>query len=321
MIGILVYRHYAAQKGLWDIPNARSAHAAPVPRGAGVVFVVLWLLHLCWNTWQHQLSSAQFLLLVPTTFMIALVGFLDDCYGISAIKRLFCQALIAIVFLIFLGHVGYSTLALALALIALIGSINAYNFMDGLDGFSAVEAVFVFGIGGWLFWHQAILDLAFANWSLVACVLGFLIWNWPKAKVFMGDVGSYALGFCVAAFAVIAAQRDQISPVLWLILYGVFVFDATITLFRRLWHKENITQAHCLHAYQRLYQAGVCNRKILMGLIVLNSVLGGLVVWIYLRPPYIWAGFCLALIILAAVYGAIERINPMWIPSGRDKKK
>ena len=321
--GVYCYRHYALRYQLLDIPNKRSMHQTSIPRGAGIVFVLLWSFSLLFLKQQDYLSLEDLLLLLPAGCLVSMLGFVDDRYSLSAGKRLIIQCLVAGLFVAILGDCsalrlwGYTTvylglLAPAMAIFLLVWSINAYNFMDGIDGISAVEAISVFGMGAWLFWDQGVRGMALASGALVCVVSGFLIWNWPKAKIFMGDAGSYCLGFAVAAFALIGDQRYGIPLMLWFIIYGVFCFDATATVLRRLVKGQKLSEAHCLHAYQRLHRAGFSTVGILLGLCVVNAVLAGIVYSITRHPSLGLAGFLLALFIVAALYAWIESIHPMW---------
>ncbi len=331
--GVYFYQSCALRYQLLDIPNQRSMHQTSIPRGAGMVFVLLWCCSLLFLKQQDYLSLQDLLLLLPAGCLLSVLGFVDDRYGLSAGKRLIIQCLVAGLFMAILGDCtalrlwGYTPvylglLAPAMAIFLLVWSINAYNFMDGIDGISGVEAVSVLGMGTWLFWDQGVRGMALASGALVCVVSGFLLWNWPKAKIFMGDAGSYALGFAVAAFALIGDQHYGIPLMFWLMLYGVFCFDASATLLRRLYRGEKLSEAHCLHAYQRLQRAGFSTVRILLGLCVVNAVLAGIVYTITRHPSLGFPGFLLALFIVAALYVGIETIHPMWstLKSGSQSK-
>lgn len=322
-VGVYFYGRCAIRYQLLDIPNERSMHQTTIPRGAGMVFVLLWSFSLLFLKQQHYLSLQDLLLLLPAGCLVSILGFVDDRYSLSAVKRLIIQCVVAGLFVAILGDCsalrlwGYTPvylglLAPAIAIFLLVWSINAYNFMDGIDGISGVEAISVFGMGAWLFWDQGVRGMALASGALVCVVSGFLLWNWPKSKIFMGDTGSYCLGFAVAAFALIGDQHYGIPLMPWLIIYGVFCFDATATVLRRLVKGERLSTAHCLHAYQRLQRAGFSTVRILLGLCVVNAVLAGIVYGITRHPSLGLPGFLLALFIVAALYAWIEKINPMW---------
>lgn len=313
-LGTWLFSSYARTRRILDVPNERSSHQHSVPRGAGIVFIALWMLgvvELVKSTW---VSTSFIPLLVLPTVLIVLLSYWDDVGNLTARLRLMVQIIAASLFLLGLHSsvVEYSYLSLVFGLWLLIWSTNAYNFMDGLDGLAAVQALFVFGVGGWLFWQTKHWDMALCSWALLLSVGGFLVWNWPKAHVFMGDAGSCCLGFLAAAFALIAGKQYQLPMVLWLLLYSVFWFDATITIIRRFSKGENIFKAHCRHAYQRLHKAGFSHSRVLISVTFLNILISSIVLWASAHPSYITVCFMAIMILLLIAYSIVEYINPMW---------
>ena len=152
------------------------------------------------------------------------------------------------------------------AFFMIIWFINLYNFLDGINGYAGSEALFLAFAGFALFDGNHFLVLAVA-------VLGFLYWNWNKAKIFMGDVGSTLLGYNIAIFTIYYANQEPTNFWIWIILFGVYRFDATLTLLRRKLNKEKLSQAHKKHAYQRLTQAGWSHYKVTNYSIGLNLLL------------------------------------------------
>lgn len=303
------------------IPNARSSHQEATPQGAGAVFVMLWIACLLIGYAFHLFSLMDLLLFLPSTLLVSLVGFWDDHKELTARKRLVAQILAATFSVIILGdatalHLSRYTIfymgwaGFVLIVLGIVWSINLYNFMDGLDGLAAVEGLFVFGLGGFFFWNVGAIALALLTWVLVLTVSGFLVWNWPKARVFMGDVGSYFLGFLVGLFSVIGDRVYDIPITVWIILYGVFWFDTTVTLVRRFLWRENLAMAHREHAIHRLNRIGYTHTQILWGVIVLNTILAGIAIWALKTDSFKW-GFGLTLAILTSIYLKIERLQPM----------
>ncbi len=318
---VRLFCHYALKHNLVAIPNARSSHQVPTPLGAGAVFVLLWFLCLLAGYIYHLFSVHDLLLFLPGALFVSLIGFWDDHRELTAWKRLLVQILVASFCVIMLGdantlHLSRYTIltfgwpGLALIIFSIVWSINLYNFMDGLDGFAAVEALFVFGIGGFFFWQAGAMPLALLTWALVAIVSGFLVWNWPKASVFMGDVGSYFLGFLVGLFSLIGDHLYHIPITAWIILYGVFWFDTTVTLIRRFMRRENLAIAHREHAFHRWHRAGYSSTQVLWGLIALNTILAGIAVWAFKTDSFKW-GFAFTLMLLTTVYLKIETRQPM----------
>lgn len=319
---------YALKKGLLDTPNARSSHQIPTPRGGGIVFVLLWFLILGLAFWLDWLSLRGLFIFLPTTLCVSFLGYWDDNQSLSAKKRLIIQAIAASFCVFLLGDITtfhlFSNQAVYLgwaggitvATLGLIWSTNLFNFMDGLDGLAAVEALFVLGIGGGLYWFFGPSEMAYILWALVLTVAGFLVLNWPKARVFMGDVGSYCLGFLIALFAIIGECWYKIPIVLWVILYGVFWFDATMTLLRRFLTGETLTTAHREHAYQRLHRAGFSHAQVLLCVIGLNICLASIVIIIIMAShtpeqlEHLGLGFLFSIGILTAAYSWVEKLQP-----------
>jgi len=173
--------------------------------------------------------------------------------------------------------------------------INLYNFLDGIDGYAGSEAVFL-GIAGFLlFGGSHFLVLVFA-------VLGFLVWNWHKAKIFMGDVGSTLLGYNIAIFTLYYANTESSNLWVWITLFGLFWFDATLTLYRRYKNDEKLSQAHKKHAYQRLTQSVWSHSRVVVFSIFVNLILFCLVYFI----SNVFIAFFTSLVVL---YGIIKLID------------
>lgn len=267
---------------LVDQPNERSMHINPTIRGGGVVFIGLSLAVfpvLCFL--HHSVSSVNIVLFI-SGLLIALVSFMDDLYQLSSQFRLIIQLLVSILVVIYLRPSNLDFIMFNLAgvfvlipfiIFAVIWSINLFNFMDGLDGFCAAQAIFLFASYALFFsFHDAFLYQDFC-FMLVFSLLGFFIFNFPPARLFMGDIGSATLGLLSFSVALIAQQQFEIAIIYWFILNALFLIDSTITLLRRLLKKENLSTAHRKHAYQRLKQSGFSTRAILLGQSLINIFL------------------------------------------------
>jgi len=256
-------RHYAVQRNLIDIPNLRSSHALPTPRGGGVAIVFAFFIATCLLASLGLIDAKVSGAILVGGGAMALVGFLDDRLHLTASVR-FGVHLAAAVWVVFLlGGISERDLAnwglhglwagRLIAVLTLIWVANLFNFMDGLDGIAGSEAVFVSGAGAWLNWREGgETGLTAAMACLAATCLGFLRWNWPPARIFMGDVGSGFLGFSLAVLGLTASQRGMLPIEIWAILGGVFLVDATVTLVRRLARGDRWFEAHRTHAYQTL---------------------------------------------------------------------
>lgn len=254
-------RRYALARSLIDIPNARSSHRQPTPRGGGVAIVVAFLLGVCAASAAGlRLPTEIYYSLLGSGSVIALLGFFDDHGHIAARWRLlghFTAAAWALFWLgglpplVILGHsIEFGWFGYLLASLYLVWLLNLYNFMDGIDGIASIEAISVC-VGGALLYvlcghtHATVLPLL-----LSSAVVGFLYWNFPTARIFMGDAGSGFLGVVIGVLSLQAAWINQSLLWGWLILLGVFIVDATFTLLRRLMRGDKVYEAHRSHAYQ-----------------------------------------------------------------------
>lgn len=284
-------RRYALRTGLLDIPSARSSHAHPTPRGGGVSFVVSFYAALPMLVTSAPLRPLRLALFGGLA--VALVGWLDDRYHLSVRWRLAVHGLAAAWALYWLG--GLPQLALGglklplgaagypLAWLGVVWLINLYNFMDGIDGLAAGEAVLVALAAAGMLAAAGFVPLAWVCGLLAAAVAGFWLWNWPPAKIFMGDVGSGTLGYCLAVLA-LASERQGALPLLgWLMLLGVFVVDATATLIARALAGEAWHTPHNTHAYQRLVKRGYSHRAVTGSLLAITALLAALaaIAWRY----------------------------------------
>lgn len=257
----LFLRRYALAKNVMDVPNHRSAHTIPTPRGGGVAFVISILLSIpLMNSFGYLTPEGSWALLCAGTF-VATLGFLDDHGHLNVGLRLLGHSIAAILALywmsgfpsieLFHWTINSSFIMNVFGFFYFIWLINLYNFMDGIDGLAASEAIFVCLGSSFIYWLCQDEGLTVLPLMLAASVGGFLIWNWPPARIFMGDAGSGFLGFVIA---VLSLQATHMYPHFfwsWLILLGVFITDATVTLLRRMIQKDRIYEAHATHAYQK----------------------------------------------------------------------
>jgi len=316
------YIYYAKTKKMLDIPNARSSHTTPTPRGGGVIFALLWIFLVFLSCKQGWIDLTLYWLLVPSLSLITVIGFLDDCKSLPVSIRLLLQIFSVGIFAFYLQkapslQLGVMNLSAAFVvwpviLLSLLWTTNLYNFMDGLDGLAAIEALFVFGTGSYLLWAQGSADLAMMSFAACVVLIPFLLWNWPKARVFMGDAGSYFLGFLVGTLGILGEKQAKLPIGFWVILFGVFWFDATLTLLRRYLYKQKIWTAHRLHAYQRLHQAGWSHKAVLCGLIAVNTGLSGIALIAYHFDSCAY-GLLASCLLLLALYIGVEKISPFAI--------
>ncbi|PID44661.1 MAG: glycosyl transferase [Proteobacteria bacterium] len=260
--GTSFLRKYALNLGLTDEPNHRSSHAVAMPRGGGVAVVASFSVFLLLAGFFGINTPLGSLAVLIPAWAVAVAGLIDDLGHLSAGYRLLVHFVASAVVLSVLasGHSVLSsipmwlTLALgAIALVSMVWLVNLFNFMDGIDGIVALE---VLSVCASAFILLAINDgLAIAGFPIQVffmAMAGFCFWNFPKAEIFMGDVGSGFVGFVMALFILITTSNGLLSVFVWLILLAVFWVDATYTLLRRLVTGQNIAQAHRSHAYQIL---------------------------------------------------------------------
>ena len=254
-------RQYALKHSILDIPNERSSHTGLVPRGGGVAIVVVFLAGLIGLLLLDEISVRTFASLALSGSVIAVVGFFDDQRDVRASVRLAIHVLAACAFLGVLGKqislalgdlvVDHQGILLFLAVLYLVWMLNLFNFMDGIDGIAGAEAVTTTVGAGALLYLSGAQHLSFVCFLLAASCAGFLVWNWPPARIFMGDAGSGFLGFTLAALSVITHSSGALEIWAWLILMGVFIVDATVTLVTRIIRGDPWMSAHRSHSYQR----------------------------------------------------------------------
>lgn len=258
-----------------SIPNERSLHVTPIPVGGGIAIVASWYSGITIMYLSGHMDQNLYLALM-SGIILTIISFIDDIVTIKPQIRLLFHFLTAIVSFILLGGLrpfiirgiefDYRFLSYPLAIIGMVWFINLFNFMDGVDGFASIEAIVISAV---MFYMSG--DII--NIVLVVCVAGFLFWNWPKAKVFMGDVGSTQLGFILVVLGIYFHNNLRFSILNWIMLASPFWFDATLTLYRRWRNREDLKIAHKKHAYQRIVQYGFSHLKVNISLIIINIIL------------------------------------------------
>jgi Fuc2NAc and GlcNAc transferase len=248
------YRQLALRSGWLDHPNLRSSHTRSTPRGGGIVFGSLVLMFAVWAL--RDSFDLRNALLVGGAVMLA--GWWDDIRGLSARIRFLIYALTSAATLFMLRNTSLSFSALpgigyVIALLGLLWLINLYNFMDGINGIAAVETIFVLGAALLLKGSFApASEISILLMGVCGAVVGFLLWNFPTGRVFMGDAGSALLGFVIGVLLLSSPFWNGPKSTTWLILLGVFVVDSSYTLLVRWFTGQRWHEAHRLHAYQKL---------------------------------------------------------------------
>lgn len=254
-----------------DHPNERSLHSRPIPRTGGIAICAAmlsgWLIFAITHHW-HAFPLPMLL----GAAIIMSVSIADDRFGLSPLVRITVQSMAALVLvsgdlaaqgelLPGIPAADSDTIMKTLVVLLTLWLTNLYNFMDGMDGFAGGMAVIGFGAMAALGYGQNDILFAGAALAVSAAAAGFLWFNFPPARIFMGDSGSTTLGFLVAAFAVWGSRRGVAPVWVTLVVFSPFVVDATVTLIRRALHGEPIWRAHRSHYYQRLVQLGWSHRR------------------------------------------------------------
>ncbi len=277
-----VFRRYAVNRQMIDIPNARSSHTTPTPRGGGIAIIACLFLLIA------GAASAQFIDLYSSALacislgLVAAIGFMDDHKPLASHWRLIIHLLSASLFVYCIpqlpslplpyGNLEFTGLSLGLLILTLAWLINLYNFMDGIDGIAGIEACSVLFGAATLLWlnNEPLWSLKLG--LLTAPVLGFLIWNWPPAKIFMGDTCSGTLGLLLGLLALISASETSLNLWSWAILLAIFITDASWTLATRIITGQDWHQPHHSHSYQILSRKYQSHRAITLGVALINSL-------------------------------------------------
>ena len=319
--GVALFTRWSQNRGLFDVPNERSSHSAPTPRGGGLIVVLVALsgylmIGLALGlpvSWGYLAGAA----------LVAAVSWLDDLYSLPFWSRLIFHVVAAGILMwdvgfwtdlsipLVAGNVSLGDIAgVLLTSIWVVWLLNAYNFMDGIDGIAALQSVITCAAWALLASILNIPAVFLLSGILASASAGFLIHNWQPAKIFMGDVGSAFLGFTLAAIPLLARQEmpedSSILPLTALLLVWFFVFDTVFTLFRRLIAKQRVWQAHREHIYQKLVIEGKDHAAVALLYGFASAFLSGMVLLAFFFSGIYWV-FCffslLALTSLVAYLG------------------
>jgi Fuc2NAc and GlcNAc transferase len=289
-------RQFARSRGMLDIPNERSSHDVPTPRGGGLGIVVAMTLGTSIAWLAGLVDEDLAIALTGGGLLIAAIGLADDRRPMPSSVRLIVHG-IAAAWAIFwlrglpplqfgvnihdLGSFGY-----VLGIVGLVWAVNLFNFMDGIDGIAASEASFmswaalvILGQG------SDLLTSATLMLALGAASAGFLVWNWPPARIFMGDVGSGYLGFAIGVLAIASSRSQPVALPVWAVLGAIFIADTAVTLVTRVSRGERVYQAHRSHAYQVLARRWVSHRRTTIAVCVFNLLFLLPMAWIVWEYP------------------------------------
>jgi Fuc2NAc and GlcNAc transferase len=308
-------RAYALAHSVLDVPNDRSSHSTPTPRGGGVAIVIAFLFGVLVLWINGTIPAASAIALMGSGTVVALAGFLDDHGHIAARWRLLIHFFAAAWALYWMGGapllyvpggaIDLGWVGIGLCTLYLVWMLNLYNFMDGIDGIAGVEAVSVSACAGilglWVFPASPVTmaPTALLAFLLAAAALGFLVWNFPPAKIFMGDAGSGFLGLTLGVLSLLSAWQAPVLFWCWVILLGVFVVDATVTLFRRLARRKKLYEAHRSHAYQYASRKLGAHKPVTVAIAVIN------ILWLFPLAAAVAAGFINGLVGILIAYAPL----------------
>jgi Fuc2NAc and GlcNAc transferase len=319
-LGVYFLKKSALRLKIVAIPNERSLHNKVTPRGGGVIIAIVFLAFLLVFYITRQIMVAEFLVLFGGGLIMAVTGFLDDILELKASIRFIIQFFVAGWGIYWIGGIPSTAfferlpilyaIANAVAVVALVWFINSFNFIDGIDGLSTSSATFFsLSIGGYFLW-QGIEPYGSLLIVLAACSLAFLCFNWPPAKIFLGDAGSNFFGYLFGAMVLITVKNGNLSIWTWLIILAYLITDTTTTTFLRLCLVKGWYHTHRSHAYQNLARV-LDNHKFVTCLIMGINVF-------YLLPlaylsiqyqQYAWLAFAASVI---PILGFVLKYGPLY---------
>lgn len=277
-ISIFLTRLMLNKARIMDVPNSRSAHSNPTPKSGGVSIVTTFLIGVViifFVAEKAVIRQAYFYGFVFSALLVAAISLYDDIknkpFKIKLVTQFFAVGVVLVSGLIidqialpFLGLVALGWLSYPLSFLWILGLTNAFNFMDGLDGLAAGVAVIVSAFFCFITFSQGSTFVYITSYTVLSGALGFLVYNWAPARVFMGDVGSAFLGFVFAVLAIIAARYDSSHTsflVMPLLLFN-FIYDTFFTFLRRLLRGDRVVDAHRTHLYQLCSRLGYSHRTV-----------------------------------------------------------
>lgn len=288
-----------------DQPNQRSLHHQPIPRLGGIGLLISFCTVLLFQ-WHIPMVS----LIFWGCLALGAISFLDDLFNLSFLMRLCIHATVALFFVFALPH-DFSLIWKIFFVLATIWSMNLYNFMDGSDGLAGGMAFFGFGFYALQAFSHQEQTLFISALSLSCAALGFLFFNFHPAKIFLGDSGSVPLGFLVIALGLWGLIEQTWNLLYPIFVFSPFIFDATVTLFKRLFRGEKIWQAHKTHYYQRMIQLGYGhkNTALYAYLLMFSS---GIIGTYAVQKSLLIQGLLLAVVMI--LYGFLMRfIDQKWL--------
>lgn len=274
LLGVRWMIHHATHTGMVDQPDERRLHSGTVPRGGGMIIAVVVVPAMFSAMLISNTLSTRWLVWLLVASGFAVLGGLDDWRSRSIGLRLPLQLLLSVLFVVFspvfdrIEGIDGFVWVVTLATLGLVWMVNLFNFVDGADGYATTSAIVIFTTSAVIFSAGGVGVVALPALAIVGACSGFLRWNWAPAKIFMGDAGSYFLGFQLGAMVALA-WAFELSPYPLLILLSPIVVDASLTLAYRVVTRQAFWRAHQSHLYQLLVLNGCSHRALNARLMVL----------------------------------------------------
>jgi UDP-N-acetylmuramyl pentapeptide phosphotransferase/UDP-N-acetylglucosamine-1-phosphate transferase len=311
LVGLLLL--LSRQLGVYALPGARQSHEGVVPTGGGIGLIVAIALVTASLPGALSLPDAWAHWVIPGALLLSLIGWLDDRRPVSPLLRLLVQLAVSFGLLAFIEMKGmdWPWPVFIAGGVMLVWLMNLYNFMDGSHGMAGFQGVFISGGLAILAWSQGHLQLAVAGGITAMACAGFLPWNFPRPRIFMGDAGSVPLGFMLGALLVFGLVESVLSLPQALLLFSVFLVDASLTLFKRVIRGERWYTPHRKHVYQRLIAQGWPHSRVLLIYQAINLVVVvPALVLVNEVPAYAWLVTVLVAVAMSAGwYGASSRLE------------
>jgi Fuc2NAc and GlcNAc transferase len=318
----VLVRRYAQRRAILDVPNDRSLHVKPTPRGGGLAIAATFVLGIIALAGMSLVPLNLAVALTGGGLLVALIGWVDDRDNLRPVVRIAAHTAAAAWALLWLGGIGRFELGgyvlesgAVIHVVTVIGIVwwtNLYNFMDGIDGIAGGQAVTV-GLGA-----AGLIALTSASVSgllplvVAGAAAGFLVLNWAPARIFMGDTGSGFLGFTFAVLAIASEGAASLPLVYWVLLSGIFVFDSTVTLVRRVVRGQVWYAPHRSHAYQRLVAMGYSHARVAGGVVGFNVLMWGVLALAVSGWLHLGVAAAIELVALTVAYLLVESASPMF---------
>ncbi|MCY4044806.1 MAG: glycosyltransferase family 4 protein [Cellvibrionales bacterium] len=291
----------------YDMPDHRSSHSAPTPTSGGLAILVGSWLGLGFAYGQDLLSLSPLPVGLLLASLLSMVGFFDDMFDLKRRMRFMAQIILVVIALAVITLQGLLPQPIYLffpLLFLWLWLINLFNFMDGINGIAGVQFVSVSAVMAFFVWQMGMASEAIFTLLLSAAVLGFLVWNFPWGKIFMGDVGSYFLGFTLGFLWLYTGLINNTLLIIWLIMLSVFILDASMTLLRRMMLGERFLSPHNQHMYQILARWFDSHAKVSCLVLVYNLC------WLM---PLSYALYLTKINALVAIFLAYFPITLLWL--------